>query len=354
MSQPVTIVEIAKESGVSIATVSRVMNGTAPVSEKTRQKVNDAIKKYHYTPNSLARGLINHQSMTIGIIIPDISNPYFSSMFAAFEKAAQDAGYSVFLCNTSFYSAARQTEDEPRELKYFQMLQSKNVDGILIVGGQADLISVNKKYSAALQYLAASIPVVVLGNPINGVDCQFIQRENGQGVSTAINYLYSLGHRSIAFVGGERGVGITEARLSAYENALMVLGLPFVRDQIALSDYYTPSGYTATKDLLKRTTKFTAMLTINDNVALGAYRALADAGLRIPDDVSIISCDQFFTADYFVPRLASIDQHNEQFGRFVIQVLLSAIHGIREDAQISFSPELVIRESCAACRTWNL
>lgn len=346
MNRQVTIVQIAKECGVSIATVSRVMNGTAPVSEATRARVNEAIKRHRYTPNAFARSLIKRQSMTIGIIMPDIANPYFSAMFSEFEHAARAANYSVLLCNTSFCAGEAQ-EKTPRELDYFQMMLDKNVDGVVVAGGQADLLEVSEAYRTALQHLASALPVVVLGNRIEGVDCLFIQRERGQGVFSAVNYLASLGHRHIAFVGGEEGVGITSARLQAFRGALDTLHLPSHPNAVMLSDYYTPDGYRATKDLLAGNVPFTAMLTMNDNVALGAYRALADAGLRVPQDVSVISCDQFYSADYLVPRLTSVDQHNELFGRFIINALLGAINGVKEDTVLTYNPELVIRESCA-------
>lgn len=347
MNRPVTIKQIAKESGVSIATVSRVMNGTAPVSESTRERVLEVIARHHYTPNAFARSLTNRQSMTLGILIPDISNPYFSAMFTEFERAAHEAGYSVLLCNTSF-SAVHSRERTAREIDYFRMMLDKNVDGVVVAGGQADLIEVREEYRSALQNLAASVPVVVLGSPIEGVDCQFIQRERGQGVFSAVNYLASLGHKSIAFLGGEDGVGITAARLRAYRDALNTLRLDQSPGLVRLSDYYTPDGYRAAKELVRSGTPFTAILAMNDNVAIGAYRALADAGLRIPEDVSIISCDQFYSADYLVPRLTSVDQHNELFGRFIINALLGAIHGRAEDVILSYKPELVLRESCAA------
>lgn len=348
MKTPVTIVQIAKESGVSIATVSRVINGTAPVAPATRERVNAVIKKHHYTPNALARGLINRQSMTIGIIMPDIANPYFSAMFREFEAAAQEANYSVFLCNTTFFSAAGESHTTPLEVEYFQMMQDRRVDGVLVVGGQADLMTVNEEYKCALQNLASLVPVVVLGNQIENVDCPFIQRESGCGVSLAVEYLAMLGHRRIAFIGGEKGVGITEARLHAYQSALKSLGLPQDPELVATSDYYVPDGYTAMRALLRRGVSFTAFLAANDNVAFGAYRAIADAGLRIPQDISVISCDQFFSAEYFVPRLTSIDQHNEQFGRFVINVLLNVIGGAQERPKLTTMPELMIRESCAS------
>lgn len=346
MTQSVTIVQVAKESGVSIATVSRVMNGTAPVSEATRTRVNEVIQKHRYTPNAFARSLSNKHSMTIGIIMPDISNPYFSAMFSEFETAAYEANYSVFLCNTSF-TANHIADKTPRELEYFKMMQEKSVDGVLVVGGQADLVQVSDTYKEALARLASAMPVVVLGNTIEGVGCLFVQRETGRGVFSAVSYLASLGHRRIAFVGGEEGVGITEARLSAYMDAVHALALARERELVALSNYYTADGYRAMQTLLQRGTEFTALLAMNDNVALGAIRALADAGLCVPRDVSVISCDQFYSAEFFVPRLTSVDQHNESFGRFVINALLGAMRGVKENVLLSFTPELVVRESCA-------
>lgn len=345
MEKSVTIVEIAKECGVSVATVSRVLNGSAPVSEEKRVKIQEAIARHHYTPNAFARGLVNSQSMTIGILIPDITNPYFSSMFTEFESAAQEAGYSVLLCNTAF-SSFRTREKTQRETAYFRMMVEKRVDGVLIVGGQADLNVPGEVYRAALRELSAALPVVVLGSPIDGVNCQFIQRERGRGVFASINYLSGLGHRRIAFVGGEKGVDITEQRLAAYRQSLEVLGLPREDSLIALSDYYAPDGFSAARRLLKSGTEFTAILAMNDNVAMGVYRALADAKLRIPQDVSVISCDQFYTAEYMVPRLSSVDQHNALFGRFVIKTLLAAISGNKETVLLRFDPELIIRESC--------
>ena len=346
MDHPVTIVQIARESGVSISTVSRVMNGTAPVAQATRDRVNEVIARYHYTPNDLARSLINRRTMTLGIMMPDISNPYFAAMFQEFERAAGEAGYSVLLCNTSF-RATGTSELTRRETDYFQMLLSKNVDGVLIAGGQADLEEVSAPYRTALRRLAASVPTVVLGSPIEGVDCLFVQRERGQGVFAAVRYLASLGHRRIAFAGGEPGVGITSARRRAYREALGTLGLCQDQALIRLTDYYTPDGCRATRELLAGDAPFTALLAMNDNVALGAYRALADAGLRVPQDVSVISCDQFYAADYMVPRLTSVDQHNEQFGRFIVQALLDAIGGVKKEARLTVQPELIVRESCA-------
>ncbi len=349
MPRPVTIVQIAKESGVSIATVSRVLNGSAPVAEETRKRVLDVIKARRYRPNGLARSLIRRRSMTVAILMPDIANPYFSAMFEAFEACARESGYSVLLCNSAF-RASRREEMGAREAAYFRMMLDKQVDGVLIVGGQADLCEVSEDYRTALRELAEAVPVVVLGETIEDVDCLFIQRERGQGVFAAASYLASLGHRRIAFLGGEAGVGITHERLDAYRLALDALGLERDEALVSLSDYYASDGYRAARALLERKTPFTAALAMNDSVALGAVRALRDASLSVPEDVSVISCDRFPLADYAVPRLSGIEQHNEIFGRFVINALFGAMQGERGPILLEHRPELIIAESCAPPR----
>ena len=346
MNERVNIQKIAQESGVSITTVSRVLNGTGPVSPKTRKRVEMAIEKYNYSPNALARGLISRQSMMLGIIVPDISNPYFSAMFNQVERAALNAGYSVILCNTFFSSQSLQEKQHKTEEEYFQMMIAKQVDGVLIIGGQVDLCTVSEEYKEGLRRLSQIIPVVVMGKPLPDTGCLFIERETGSGVVTALNYLYTLGHRHIAFAGGEPGVVITETRLNAYKTALEALNLPYDESLAALTNYYTPDGYTAAEMLLSRKKRFTAVIAINDSVAIGFHRALTDQGLSVPEDVALISCDQFFMANYLTPRLTSIDQHSEMFGRMVIQVLLSAIKGIGEPVKMNITPELIVRESC--------
>lgn len=347
MKEAITIRQIARESGVSVSTVSRVINGSAPVSEEARRRVERIIEKYSYTPNGFAQGSVNPRSMIIGVVMPDITNPYFTAMFREISLSAQRAGYSVLLSNTGF-TAASAGETTRNELEAFKIMQEKSVDGVLVVGGQADLIQLQPEYRQSLEDMASRIPVVVLGNPVDGSRCQFMERERGQGIYMAVEYLFSLGHRRIAFVGGEADVAITEQRLGAYAGALAALGLPYDRSLVSTSDYYAPDGWQAAQRLIRRKTPFSALIAMNNSVALGAYRALADHGLKIPEDVSVVSCDQFFDAEYFVPRLTALDQHNELLGRSVISALLDKMGGAVRSQPPKLYPELVVRESC--CR----
>jgi DNA-binding LacI/PurR family transcriptional regulator len=342
----ITINQIADEAKVSIATVSRVLNGNATVSPERKKRVEEVIKKYNFSPNALARGLISRQTKTIGVVLPDISNPYFSSMFLEIERSALEAGYTLLLCNTLFGGSSHGIRNTKEESYYFQMLTDKQVDGVLIIGGQVDLTTVDDNYKQALKRLSSQLPVVVIGKELEDINCIFIHPENGQGVTVALNYLYMLGHRQIAFVGGQPNVTITEIRLNAYKAALQALGLSVNEELIALSDYYTGDGYSAINTLVSRNTSFTAFLAINDNVALGAERALLDLSIKVPEDVAVISCDQFLTGEYHIPRLTSINQHHDLLARLVINTLISAIKGNSSSPKFSLTPELVIRESC--------
>ena len=298
MKSTITITQIAQESGVSVATVSRFLNGKVPVSADKKARIEAVVRKYDFTPNALARGLISKRTMTLGVILPDITNPYFATIFQEVQRCAAEEGYSVYLCNTRFHHG-----DAPiDETGYFRMMMDKKVDGILIIGGQLDMAEISPAYKEALNKLSASLPVVAAGREIPGAGCIFIDSENGSGVTTAYNYLSSLGHKDIAFVGGQPGVTITETRLESYKKAAAASGREVREDLISLSDYYLPDGYQAAEALISRNAPFTAVITMNDNVALGAIRAFADHGLSVPRDVALISCDRFYFADYTIPH----------------------------------------------------
>ena len=345
MNQNITIVQIAKESGVSIATVSRVLSGNVPVSPKTRARVEEVIRKYNYTPNPLAQGLILRQSKTLGIVIPDITNPYFSTLFRVIERAAHDAHYSVLLCNTSFSATSYMRGEHETEENYFQMVLDKKVDGVIVAGGQIDLCSISENYIKVLKQLASSVPVVVIGQKIPDIPCMFVNKEHEKGIVIAIRYLAGLGHKRIGFVGGERGVVITESRLRFYRSTIEQMGLDMDEDLISTSDYYLPDGYSATQKLLELEQPPTALLAMNDNVAIGAVRALTDYCLSVPDDIALISCDQFLDGNYLTPRLTSLDRHTEDLGLYVIRLLLSMIQKTQPPEAPDLDPDLIIRES---------
>lgn len=348
MSKRTTIEQIARDSGVSISTVSRVLNGTAQVAPDKRARVEAAIRHYDYSPSAMARGLARSQSMTLGVILPDITNPYFAALFLEMERVALEMGYSIVLFNTLYGGSSHGIASPLNEEEYFQRMIDRQVDGVLITGGQIDLDEVGEAYRQALARLSNLVPVVVIGRPIEGTGCLFLQRESGAGVVSAIDHLYALGHRRIAFVGGQPGVNVTSARLQAYRATLQALGLLVEEELVALSDYYAKDGYQAMDELWRRQVSFTAFIAMNDMVAAGAQRSLLDHGKTVPGDVAMVSCDGFFDGEYRSPRITAIDQQNDYLGRLAILQLVNAIRGNPEPIQIAFQPKLVVRESCGA------
>ena len=182
MKSTITITQIAQESGVSVATVSRFLNGKVPVSADKKARIEAVVRKYDFTPNALARGLISKRAMTLGVILPDITNPYFATIFQEVQRCAAEEGYSVYLCNTRFHHG-----DAPiDETGYFRMMMDKKVDGILIIGGQLDMVEITPAYKEALNKLSASLPVVAAGREIPGAGCIFIDSENVSGVQLSL------------------------------------------------------------------------------------------------------------------------------------------------------------------------
>jgi LacI family transcriptional regulator len=343
-----TIYNIAEQAGVSISTVSRVLNGSPLVSPKTRAQVQALITRHRFSPNPIARNLSGSKSKSIGIILPDITNPYFASLFLEIERYTIEQGYSAALFNTLYGSFSHSFSKSLAEKDYFRMALDKRLDGIILTGGQIDMDAISGAYLEALNTLRKEIPVVIIGQKIEGIGGIFIERNLERGVRTVIQHLYNLGHRRIGFIGGEVGVRITSDRFKAYQKILAELDLPFNRDFVHFSDYYAGDGYAAMQKQL-RFPMPTALAAINDTVALGAIRAAVDAGLSIPQDLAIASCDKFFFGDYTVPRITSLDQQNDYLGRLAIVELINLMQGVAHSNSVSPpSPCLVIRESCGA------
>ncbi|MEK8128053.1 LacI family DNA-binding transcriptional regulator [Paenibacillus filicis] len=350
MSKKITITEIAEKSGVSVSTVSRVLNNSPSVSPAKRERIQRIIDEYNYTPSIFARGMINHKTKNIGVMLPDITNPYFASFFLQVEHFALSNMYATILFNTMFTKNPRKYETPLSETDYFKIILEKQVDGVLILGGQIDKEEVSPSFVEALNELHRNVPVVIVGSRIEGCDCLFIERNSKQGITSLVHHFKALGHKDIGFVGGEPGIRITSARIDAFRQSMRAFGNEPLERHIVMSDYYAPDGYQAMKQLLEQNPGQlpTAVIAINDMVALGAIRAMKDAGLSCPEDIAIASCDQFLQSDYSIPRLTSVDQHNEYLGRMAVLQLISAINGSMESVSVDHMPQLIIRESCGS------
>lgn len=347
MKKKTTIYEIARQANVSISTVSRVINHNPLVSEATQIKVQEVIERNHFSPNALARGLSISESNTIGVILPDISSPYFSSLFLEIERYALEQNYSVVLYNTLYGSFSRSFQKTIPESSYFQMIIDKRLDGVIITGGQLDKDVISEDYLLSLSQLQKEIPVVIIGQHFKGTKCTFIQRNLDRGILTVIQHLHALGHKQIGFIGGEPGVRITSDRFGSYKKILLTMGLAYNENFVHFSDYYISDGYAAMQKQLK-TELPTALIAINDMVALGAIRAINDAGLRVPEDIAVVSCDEFYFGEYCSPRITSLNQQDSYLGRLAIVRLINLMKGLSDAASQTHNPLLNIRESCGA------
>ena len=349
MKKSTTIYDIARESGMSVSTVSRVLNNSPSVSEKSLRKVRAVIDKYQFAPSAVARAMSNNRTKTFGVIVSDIANPYFSALFLEVERYALQYNYSIILCNTLFGGSSHGVSSPISEAEYFQTLLSKKIDGAIIMGGEIDKEQITDDYLQALNRLAAQIPVVVIGQAIEGCNCIFLNRNLGGGFSSLVRHLAVLGNRRIGFVGGEPGVRQTTARFEAYRATLESMGLPYEPELVALTDYYSKDGYEGMTHILNsKVEPPDAVVAINDAVAIGAIRAINDHALRCPEDIALVSGDQFFESDFITPRLTSLDQQNGYLGRLAILSLISAVNGVHEDVAFEHDPRLIIRESCGS------
>lgn len=350
MKRNVTIYQIAEESGVSVSTVSRVLNGSEHVSPRTLERVNAVIRRNQYQPSAVARAMTINRTGTLGVVLPDIANPYFSSLFLEIERHALQKQYSIMLCNTLFGGSSHGVPSPFTEAEYFEQMMRQKVDGLIVIGGEIDKEQLSDAYVDALCRIAEAMPVVALGPRIEGCGCIFLNRNLGGGFPSLVRHLCALGNQRIGFVGGEQGVRQTTARFDAYKDTLQSLSLPFEPELVAFSNYYAQDGHEAMARILhdQSTPHPDAVVAINDAVAIGAIRAISDFGLNCPRDIAVVSGDQFFESEFITPRLTSLDQRNDYLGRLIIMTVLGAINGVQETIDFEHNPRLIIRESCGA------
>ncbi|MFV0560563.1 MAG: LacI family DNA-binding transcriptional regulator [Enterococcus sp.] len=346
MKKKITIKEIAQQAGVSVSTVSRVINNHPSVKEDKRKLIQEIIDQESFQPSMLARGMVSSKTRNLAIVVPDINNPYFTDLISQIEVASYSFGYSLLLFNTMVAGTKKNGQTENSEQTVFQTIIEKSIDGVLILGGEIDKDTPDTQYLDALNHLQKQIPVVVIGQKEASLDIPFIERNLEQGTTTAVSHLLALGHKKIGFLGGEPGVKITTQRLDAFKQS-MNLYSEFNESFVYLSDFYTKDGYSSMDSLLAKKDQPTAILAINDNVAIGAIRSLVDHGLACPKDMKIVSCDAFAGSEYTVPRLTTVDQNNPMLAQCAVTTLLQQIsEGASLPIPKEHIPKLIIRESC--------
>lgn len=337
----ITIYDIAKEAGVSAATVSRVLTKSANVRPEKKQKVLELVEKYNFRPNALAKGLADTKSNVIGILSADVRNPYYAEVFVACEQAAREAGYSVLLFNM----LGRMDLEE----RMLEKLQEQRVDAIIQMGGRADDLVSNIEYVELVNQVMARIPVVVSGK-LEGTQCSMVRIDSMEAMDLLMRHLIGLGHERIAFVGGSMTVLQTYEKLLRYKQVLKENNIPYDPELVMEGSYDEKSGYELMNRLFDKQILVTAVVAINDFAAAGIMRSMQEHKCRIPQDISLVSFDNTYITDLMIPRLTSIDYDYENFGRKLVETAIEAMNGAEGRRLITVTPKLVERESSGPSR----
>ncbi|MFB5746543.1 LacI family DNA-binding transcriptional regulator [Cedecea sp. S5-13] len=327
MKKPLTIKDIAELAQVSIATVSRVLNNNSWVADKTRSRVEKVIQEHNFSPNLLARGMISKKTQTLAIVVSDISNPYFVMLVAQIEHESLRLGYKVTLYDTQ--SANRTSREAPvvPEEHIFNSITDSQIDGVIILGGNIDYNDISATYLQELKKLIATVPVVVVGRKLPGVEYACVERDQTGCVRLATRHLIDKGYRRIGFIGGSKNVYITREREAVFRTELESAGLPVENSFVVLNNFYLQHGYEAIESLIANNEALPdAIVAINDHVAKGAIRALKDKNLLVPENIAVVSCEYFPGSEYFIPRITTVDHQNALIGKEVMRRLMAILN----------------------------
>ena len=329
---PVTIKDVARESGVNISTVSRALNDEYGVHPETREHVLAVATRLKYRPNRVARGLVTGRSNTLGLVVSDIRNPFFAEVARGAEDAARAGGCDLVLCNSDL--------DAGKQMQYVHSLLEKRVDGIL-------MNSVSVLNRAQQQDLAkCSIPIVLLNRAASRKAFSTVSVDNEAGGALAADYLFKLGHRAIAHITGPRHHGNLTGRAHGFLRALANLGCP--EPLVLHGQNNFQGGYELTRELLCRQTPITAIFAANDIMAFGATRAIYESGRRIPEDISLIGFDNLELSSVVHPPLTTIHQPKYEIGKAAVEILLRLADkkSDRTPEHRVLGVELIERQSC--------
>ncbi|MBK1690193.1 LacI family DNA-binding transcriptional regulator [Rubrivivax gelatinosus] len=335
-SSPSTIRTVAERAGVSVATVSHVLNGTRHVSDALRARVEAAMRDLDFVPSAIARSLKQRQTHTIGMMTPNSSNPYFAEIVQYVEDHGFGAGYHVVLCNSN--------DDPRRQSAYLQVLAERRIDGLVLVptGDDATVLA---------QLDGLRMPVVLLDRPLAGMRFDAVCNDNRAGARLAVQHLVGLGHRRIGCIGDSPATAVSCEREAGWREVLAEAGLADQAPEVQYGHFTAQGGFDAMQRLLQQPQPPTAVFACNDAMAIGALGALAQAGLAAPADVSIVGYDDVDLAHWVHPALTTVAQPKQQMSRLAVDLLIERIERRRHEAQTrALAPSLVVRASSAAPR----
>jgi LacI family transcriptional regulator len=326
------ILEVAERAGVSPATVSRVLNKTAKVSPKLTKRVLSAVEELRYTPDPFAYGMRTKKTRTIGLIISDITNPFFPEMTRAIEDYLRSKGYSLILCNTG--------SNIEKGKSYVHLLLSRGIDGIIFTS-----IKIGKE--EVLSILKENIPCILVGRRAEGIEgLSYIVTDNYKGGRIAADYLFGLGHRRFVHVTGALDNSTGKERLKGFVDMLKEKGVKEEDIHIVKGNFKMESGYKAAKEILRLRPLPTAIFFANDAMAIGALQRFWEERIVIPETFSIVGFDNIKISSLVAPPLTTVSQEIYKLGELAAQRLISFIEGNKEKVKIILEPTLVERKSC--------
>lgn len=343
MNGKVTIYTVAEEAGVSPSTVSRYLTGNARIREEKRKKIADAIQKYNFKPNAVARKLSNKQTKTLGFIMPDVTHPFFGTAFLEAERQALECGYTILLFNTL---NDNMVYPNAIEMKYIDLIMEQPIDGLIIMGGHIDDSDPDPKYLERLKGLTEQLPVVTINDDIKALNCARIVVDEEEGIHALVNYLASLHHRHIGVIGGIPGIHPTDKRLQMIEAALVSNELDYHPEWYMGGGFGIDRGKQAMEYILQQRERPTALICLNDLVAIGAINTAFCNGLRVPEDISIAGIDNIYLTEYITPSITSIDLNPKQLGRMAVSIMVDVLQGKSAPKKTVLGTRLVIRNSC--------
>jgi LacI family transcriptional regulator len=312
--QQTTLKCIADTLSISISTVSRVLSGQAKryrIGQKTQEAVLSEAKRLNFSPNQLARSLRLNKTHTLGLVIPDISNPFFASLARFVEMESRKAGYAIFLCDSE--------EHTDIEIESLNLMQGRKVDGVIIspVGLSGDHLT---------ELHQAGLPIVIVDRYFPGMTLPYVTSDNFNGALDGVTYLIENGHRRIACIQGIPNSATNSDRVRGYRTALDQHHITSDPQMIVGDSFSQRNGYLSTKLLLKREPRATAIFSLGNQMTLGALQALSEEGVRVPEDISILSFDEQPYFAFLATPITTIAQQNEAMGQIAVSLLLGQIN----------------------------
>ena len=329
----ITIKDIAKAAGVSTATVSMVFNNKdKSISQSTRDRVLKIGKDLNYIPNSMARSLVTRQTKTLGLVLPDIVNPFFPEIARGAEDRAWESGYSIIICNTD--------DDVDQENNYLHVLSKKMVDGIILTHSA----NRNKEKSGLER---CRIPIILIDRDYDSPNIMGkVLVDNTEASCKAVNYLIKKGYTKIAYIAGPLNTRTARDRLDGYKKALVENNLRYEDNLVMVGEYKTQWGSEAALSLLESEQDFQAIFCGNDLIAIGAMKKLKEKNITIPDDIAVMGFDDIYISSLVDPELTTIKQPNYKMGFEAVRIMIDYLEGKEiEEKNIILSTELIIRKS---------